>query len=109
MYFKPSVSNGDWNVIVVKEGNTSLVVKNLKKYTEYSFRISAFTSKGEGNVSESISVSTDEDGKDCNRNELDPSICDIVGFYEPNLMVPTILFRILRASLQEHDAVRTRA
>ena len=27
-------------------------------------RISAFTSKGEGNISESILVSTDEDGKE---------------------------------------------
>ena len=56
--------NESWHVIRVQERETlHLAVKNLKMYTKYLFRISAFTKKGEGNISESVLVSTDEDGK----------------------------------------------
>ena len=35
----------------------------LEKYTNYSIQVSAFTVKGEGNLSEPIVVITDEDGE----------------------------------------------
>lgn len=42
---------------------TFLRIFNLKKFTNYSFRIVGFTSKGEGKISQTYNVSTDEDGK----------------------------------------------
>jgi hypothetical protein len=50
-------------MIGVEERETSRAVNNLTMFTKYLFQISAFTSKGEGNTSESILVSTDEDGE----------------------------------------------
>lgn len=50
---------------VVGENETRLTINNLQMFVGYFFRISAFTSKGEGNISESILALTDEDGKDC--------------------------------------------
>lgn len=41
---------------------TSLGIFNLKKFTNYSFTIVGFTSKGEGKLSQTFNVSTDEDG-----------------------------------------------
>ena len=64
IYYRPFDSNGTWNTTDVQENGTLLcIVDKLKMFTKYSFRISAFTSKGEGNVSESSIVSTNEDGK----------------------------------------------
>ena len=42
---------------------TSVEIFHLKKFTNYSFRIVGFTSKGEGKISQTFNVSTDEDGK----------------------------------------------
>ena len=42
---------------------TFLRISNLTKFTNYSFRIVGFTSKGEGKISEIFNVSTDEDSK----------------------------------------------
>ena len=42
---------------------TFLRIFNLTKFTNYSFRIVGFTSKGEGQISQSFNVSTDEDSK----------------------------------------------
>lgn len=50
---------------VVGENETRLTINHLQMFVGYFFRISAFTSKGEGNISESILALTDEDGKDC--------------------------------------------
>ena len=40
-----------------------LHITGLKKFTEYSVKVLAFTMKGDGEVSNNISVMTDEDGK----------------------------------------------
>lgn len=42
---------------------TFLRIFNLTKFTNYSFRIVGFTSKGEGKMSQTFNVSTDEDSK----------------------------------------------
>ncbi len=42
---------------------TFLRISNLKKFTNYSFRIVGFTIKGEGKISQTFNVSTDEDGR----------------------------------------------
>ena len=41
---------------------TFLRIFSLTKFTNYSFRIVGFTSKGEGKISQTFNVSTDEDG-----------------------------------------------
>ena len=65
IYYRPRLRNNSWNVTdVVGESRTRLTIKNLTMFIGYYVRISAFTSKGEGNISESILVSTDEDGKE---------------------------------------------
>ena len=43
--------------------NQSLELKGLRKFTNYSVRVLAFTSIGDGNVSDPFTVSTDQDGK----------------------------------------------
>ena len=40
-----------------------MTLTGLKKYTNYSIRVSASTEKGNGNASKSIIVTTDEDSK----------------------------------------------
>jgi len=42
---------------------TFLRIFNLTKFTNYSFRIVGFTSKGDGKLSQTFNVSTDEDSK----------------------------------------------
>ena len=42
---------------------TFLRISHLTKFTKYSFRIVGFTSKGEGKISQTFNVSTDEDSK----------------------------------------------
>lgn len=43
--------------------NQSLELEGLQKFTNYSVRVLAFTSVGDGNVSDPFTVSTDQDGK----------------------------------------------
>ena len=43
--------------------NQSLELTGLEKFTNYSVRVIAFTSIGDGNVSAPFTVSTDQDGK----------------------------------------------
>lgn len=62
VYYKQYISNGLWVTITMKEHETRVTVGNLEMFTKYLFRISAITSKGEGTVSESILIRTDEDG-----------------------------------------------
>ena len=64
IYYRPRLRNNSWNVTVVGESRTRLTIDNLQMFIGYYVRISAFTSKGEGNISENILVSTDEDGKE---------------------------------------------
>jgi len=42
---------------------TFLRILNLTKFTNYSFRIVGFTNKGDGKISQTFNVSTDEDGE----------------------------------------------
>lgn len=50
-------------VKVLPPNATFLKISNLKKFTTYSFRIVGFTSKGDGKISQTFNVSTDEDGR----------------------------------------------
>ena len=42
--------------------NQSLELEGLQKFTNHSVRVLAFTSIGDGNVSDPFTVSTDQDG-----------------------------------------------
>ena len=44
-------------------GSLALVLSNLDKYRRYTFKVLAFTVKGDGPLSTSVICSTDEDGK----------------------------------------------
>ena len=45
---------------------THITLRSLKKYTHYSILVSASTVKGDGNASDPIIVTTDEDSKSAN-------------------------------------------
>ena len=49
--------------VTVPVSSRNISFTKLEKYTNYTFQVSAFTVKGEGNKSEPIVVITDEDGK----------------------------------------------
>ena len=48
---------------VINASSTHVTLKGLKKYTNYSIFVFASTAKGDGNVSDPITVTTDEDSK----------------------------------------------
>ena len=58
-----AVESLNQTVEVLPPNATFLKIANLRKFTNYSFRIVAFTSKGDGKISQTFNVSTDEDGK----------------------------------------------
>lgn len=58
-----AIQSHNETVRVLPPNATSVEIFNLKKFTNYSFRIVGFTSKGEGKISQTFNVSTDEDGK----------------------------------------------
>ena len=43
--------------------NSTTIIKNLRKYTEYRLSIQVFNSKGKGNFTKQIIVKTAEDSK----------------------------------------------
>ena len=47
----------------VRAPSTQVTLKGLKKYTNYSIFVFASTAKGDGNASDPITVTTDEDSK----------------------------------------------
>lgn len=47
--------------------NQSLELTGLEKFTNYSVKVLAFTRIGDGNVSDPVTVSTDQDGKSLSR------------------------------------------
>ena len=49
--------------LINDENTLQTIVMNLEKYVNYSIKILAFTSKGDGPNSTVISVETDQDGK----------------------------------------------
>ena len=58
-----SVETLNETVRTLPPNTTSLRIFNLKKFTYYSFQIVGFTSKGDGQISLTYNVSTDEDSK----------------------------------------------
>ena len=48
---------------VVSAPTTHVTLRSLEEYTNYSILVSASTVKGEGNASDPINVTTDEDSK----------------------------------------------
>ena len=48
---------------VVPPNTTFIEIFNLRKFTNYSFQVVGFTSKGDGKLSQTFNVSTDEDSK----------------------------------------------
>lgn len=50
-------------VVTLSPNTTFLGIFNLTKFTNYSFRIVGFTRKGDGKISQTFNVSTDEDSK----------------------------------------------
>ena len=47
----------------VRAPSTQVTLRGLKKYTNYSILVFASTLKGDGNASDQITVTTDEDSK----------------------------------------------
>ena len=47
----------------VRAPSTQVTLRGLKKYTNYSIFVFASTAKGDGNASDPITVTTDEDNK----------------------------------------------
>lgn len=58
-----SVETLNETVEILPPNATFVRIFNLKKFTNYSFRIVGFTSKGDGKISLTYNVSTDEDSK----------------------------------------------
>jgi netrin-G3 ligand len=57
-----NVSNDtSWNVTIDGENTLEHVFTSFEMYTDYVFQILAFTVKGDGNISEPLTVRTDED------------------------------------------------
>ena len=48
---------------LVRTPSTQVTLRGLKKYTNYSILVFASTLKGDGNASDEITVTTDEDSK----------------------------------------------
>ena len=48
---------------VTNASSTHVTLKGLKKYTKYRIFVFASTAKGDGNASDPITVTTDEDSK----------------------------------------------
>ena len=47
----------------VRASNTSFLMQRLLKFTEYTIQVSGYTVKGDGPLSNAVSVITEEDGK----------------------------------------------
>ena len=62
MFYKKKGS-GFATILTLDNGNTSTTVTKLDKYTEYEFKVLAFTSAGDGPNSSSVLRTTMEDGE----------------------------------------------
>ena len=58
-----SLPGGISQTAKVRAPSTQVTVRGLKKYTNYSILVFASTLKGDGNASDKITVTTDEDSK----------------------------------------------
>lgn len=61
-YKRTGDKNGSYVNVTTSPTTRKLNVTALKKFTEYSAKVLAFTRKGDGAVSLNVSVLTDEDG-----------------------------------------------
>ena len=61
-YKKTGDKNSSYVNVTTDSATRELHVTGLEKFTEYSTKVLAFTRKGDGAVSDNISVLTDEDG-----------------------------------------------
>lgn len=51
------------NIQSVGESNTSFLIQGLLKFTAYTIQVSGYTVKGDGPLSNVVTVRTEEDGK----------------------------------------------
>ena len=58
-----SLPGGISQTAVINALSTHVTLKGLKKYTNYRIFVFASTAKGDGNASDPITVTTDEDSK----------------------------------------------
>ena len=58
-----SLPGGISQTAIINASSTHVTLKGLKKYTNYSIFVFASTAKGDGNASDPITVTTDEDSK----------------------------------------------
>ena len=58
-----ALPSGIPQTVVVSAPNTHAILRGLEEYTNYSILVFASTVKGEGNASDPIIVTTDEDSK----------------------------------------------
>eukprot|EP00794_Sanderia_malayensis_P017426 gene17426-19170_t len=56
-----STLHASWDAVEVNDTKLSTTIANLSAYTNFTFKIAAFTSKGNGNLSSEIIVITEED------------------------------------------------
>lgn len=61
--YKIANVTGNKSITTTSETNKKRELKELKKFTIYEINVLAFTAIGDGAISKSIHVSTDEDGK----------------------------------------------
>lgn len=61
-YKRTGDKHGSYVNVMTSPTTRELHVTGLKKFTEYSAKVLAFTRKGDGAVSLNVSVLTDEDG-----------------------------------------------
>ncbi len=56
-------SFASWNETTLGDNTYNTTVRNLSAYTNYTFKIAGFTSKGNGNFSSEIIIISGEDGE----------------------------------------------
>ena len=64
VFYRTGDKNSSYINVTTDPATRELHVTGLEKFTEYSTKVLAFTRKGDGAVSDNISVLTDEDGND---------------------------------------------
>ena len=62
-YKRNNLTNANTTRIKTESWRTSFEIQNLRKYTAYDITMTAFTIKGEGNETDVVTCTTDEDGK----------------------------------------------
>jgi len=69
LYYRKKGASGQANTATVHDGTVlSTTITGLGKFTEYEFKVSAFTYVGDGPISSVVTERTSEDGKTCTVN-----------------------------------------